>query len=32
MEWRELGGNWLVVPDRPTAMIHFLGGAFVAAA
>lgn len=32
MEWREVAGNWLWIPQRPTAIIHFLGGAFVATA
>jgi hypothetical protein len=32
MEWREVAGNWLWIPPRPSAIIHFLGGAFVAAA
>ena len=32
MAWREVSGNWLYVPQRPRAIIHFLGGAFVAAA
>ncbi len=32
MEWREVSGNWLWVPPQPRAIIHFLGGAFVAAA
>lgn len=32
MEWREVAGNWLWVPPQPTAIIHFLGGAFVATA
>ena len=32
MLWQEVSGNWLLVPDRPQAIIHFLGGAFVAAA
>ncbi len=32
MEWREVAGNWIVVPPRPVAIIHFLGGAFIAAA
>ncbi len=31
MEWQEISGNWLLVPPQPTAVIHFLGGAFVAA-
>jgi hypothetical protein len=32
MDWQEISGNWVLVPPRPIAMIHFLGGAFVAAA
>lgn len=32
MEWREVYGNWILVPPQPTAIIHFLGGAFVATA
>ena len=32
MQWREVAGNWLWVPPQPKAIIHFLGGAFVAAA
>jgi hypothetical protein len=32
MEWQEVYGNWILVPARPKAIIHFLGGAFVAAA
>ena len=32
MDWQELYGNWVLIPDRPTAIIHFLGGAFVATA
>jgi hypothetical protein len=32
MDWQEISGNWVLVPDRPTAIIHFLGGAFVATA
>ena len=32
MDWQEVSGNWVLVPDRPIAIIHFLGGAFVAAA
>lgn len=32
MQWREVAGNWLWIPSQPTAIIHFLGGAFVAAA
>lgn len=32
MDWQEILGNWVLVCDRPTAVIHFLGGAFVATA
>jgi hypothetical protein len=32
MDWQEVSGNWILVPPRPTAIVHFLGGAFVAAA
>ena len=32
MYWQEVSGNWFLVPQRPRAIIHFLGGAFVAAA
>jgi Protein of unknown function (DUF1350) len=32
MEWQEIYGNWVLVPPRPLAIVHFLGGAFVAAA
>ncbi|MEP0917788.1 DUF1350 family protein [Leptolyngbya sp. DQ-M1] len=32
MDWQEISGNWVLVPDRPIAIIHFLGGAFVATA
>jgi len=32
MYWQEVSGNWFLVPKRPRAIIHFLGGAFVAAA
>lgn len=32
MEWQEVYGNWILIPSRPIAIIHFLGGAFVAAA
>ena len=32
MDWQEISGNWVLVPPRPIAIIHFLGGAFVAAA
>lgn len=32
MNWQEVAGNWVLIPPRPTAVIHFLGGAFVATA
>jgi len=32
MDWRDVRGNWLLLPENPRAMIHFLGGAFVAGA
>lgn len=32
MEWQEVHGNWILVPRRPVAIVHFLGGAFVATA
>ncbi|PSR18633.1 hypothetical protein C8255_06345 [filamentous cyanobacterium CCP3] len=32
MNWQEISGNWILVPPNPTAIVHFLGGAFVAAA
>jgi hypothetical protein len=32
MDWREISGNWVMVPQRPKAIVHFLGGAFVATA
>lgn len=32
MDWQEISGNWVCIPPRPTAIVHFLGGAFVATA
>lgn len=32
MDWQEIYGNWVIVPPRPVAIVHFLGGAFVATA
>ncbi|MCL2925316.1 MAG: DUF1350 family protein [Trichodesmium sp. MAG_R04] len=32
MEWQENYANWVLIPSRPKAIIHFLGGAFVATA
>ncbi|NEO14285.1 MULTISPECIES: DUF1350 family protein [unclassified Moorena] len=32
MDWQEISGNWVLIPNRPTGIIHFLGGAFIATA
>ena len=32
MDWQEIGGNWVLIPRYPKAIVHFLGGAFVATA
>ncbi len=32
MDWQEISGSWVLIPKRPIGIIHFLGGAFVAAA
>lgn len=32
MNWQSISGNWVYIPPRPRALVHFLGGAFVAAA
>jgi hypothetical protein len=32
MDWQEVSGNWVLMPPRPIAIVHFLGGAFVATA
>lgn len=33
MDWQEISGNWVLIPPaRPVAIVHFLGGAFVATA
>ncbi|MGG6296928.1 DUF1350 family protein [Leptolyngbya sp. AN02str] len=32
MDWRDIAGNWVLTPSRPEAILHFLGGAFVATA
>ncbi|MEA5620308.1 DUF1350 family protein [Cronbergia sp. UHCC 0137] len=32
MDWKEIRGNWVVIPANPIGIIHFLGGAFVATA
>ena len=31
MEWQEMSGNWVLIPEQPCAIVHFLGGAFVGA-
>jgi hypothetical protein len=32
MDWKEIKGNWVIVPPNPIGIVHFLGGAFVATA
>jgi hypothetical protein len=32
MDWKEIKGNWVIIPRNPIGIIHFLGGAFVATA
>ena len=32
MNWKQIAGSWVIVPQRPIGIIHFLGGAFVATA
>lgn len=32
MNWQDIAGNSVLIPPRPIALIHFLGGAFVATA
>lgn len=32
MDWKEVRGNWVLIPPNPIGIIHFLGGAFVATA
>lgn len=32
MDWQEISGNWVLIPQRPIGIVHFLGGAFVATA
>ena len=32
MTWKEIAGNWVLIPQKPIGVIHFLGGAFVATA
>jgi hypothetical protein len=32
MDWKEIAGSWVLIPRNPVGIVHFLGGAFVAAA
>lgn len=32
MNWKQIAGSWVLIPQRPYGIIHFLGGAFVATA
>ncbi len=32
MDWKEISGNWVLIPRHPIGIVHFLGGAFVATA
>ncbi|HEY9827978.1 MAG TPA: DUF1350 family protein [Stenomitos sp.] len=32
MSWQPIGQNWVLLPRRPIAIVHFLGGAFVGVA
>lgn len=32
MDWKEISDNWVLIPPHPKGIVHFLGGAFVAAA
>jgi len=32
MDWKEVSGNWVLIPRHPIGIVHFLGGAFVATA
>lgn len=32
MNWKEVSGSWVLIPQKPIGIIHFLGGAFVATA
>jgi hypothetical protein len=29
MQWREIAGNWTLIPSNPKGIVHFLGGAFI---
>ncbi|PLS68485.1 MAG: hypothetical protein CV045_07640 [Cyanobacteria bacterium M5B4] len=32
MKWQSIESNWVLTPPRPKGVVHFLGGAFLAAA
>ncbi len=32
MDWQEISGSWVLLPQRPIGTVHFLGGAFVGTA
>lgn len=32
MDWQEISGSWVLIPQSPKGIVHFLGGAFVATA
>lgn len=32
MDWQEVSGSWVLIPKNPKGIVHFLGGAFIAAA
>lgn len=32
MKWQSIESNWVLIPTRPKGIVHFLGGAFLAAA
>src|SRR4028119_1923299 len=32
MDWQEVSGSWVLIPQNPKGIVHFLGGAFVATA
>lgn len=29
MDWQEISGNWVLIPNQQEGIIHFLGGAFI---
>ncbi|MGH2414758.1 MAG: DUF1350 family protein, partial [Microcystaceae cyanobacterium] len=32
MDWQDFSGSWVLIPQQPIGIVHFLGGAFVATA